>query len=64
MQGRTFLRIMIENLFINNALGKAISNLIKFCQEQGFYNTKNINILKTSPNNIKTTKNDYKFILK
>ena len=65
MQGRTFLRIMFENLFVNNALSKTIIQLVKFCQEQWFYgNPKHINIFKTTPNSVKNSKSDYKFIFK
>ena len=38
MHGRTFLRIMVDNLFINNAFARAIIALINFCKEQKYNN--------------------------
>ena len=53
MQGRTFFRIMIENLFVNNALCKAVSALVNFCNEQSYYGRKKLKFLKKMPlNNI------------
>ena len=51
MQGRTFLRIMLDNLFVNNALCKAISALVNFCNEQNYYNRKELKFLKKMPLN-------------
>ncbi len=54
MQGRTFFRIMLDNLFVNNALSKAIIALVNFCNEQNYYNRKELKFLKKMPlNNIK-----------
>ena len=36
MHGRTFLRIMADNLFINNVFAKTIIALINFCKEQQY----------------------------
>lgn len=56
MQGRTFFRIMIENLFVNNALCKAVSALVNFCNEQSYYGRKKLKFLKKMPlNNIEQT---------
>ena len=51
MQGRTFFRIMIDNLFLNNALCKAIINLVNFCNEQSYYNHKKLKFLEKMPLN-------------
>ena len=54
MQGRTFLRIMIDNLFINNAMCRALSSLVNFCNEQQYFSGKELKFLKKMPfNNIK-----------
>ena len=54
MQGRTFLRIMLDNLFVNNALCKAIIALVNFCNEQSYYNRRELKFLKKMPlNNMK-----------
>ena len=42
MQGRTFFRIMIDNMFINNPFCKAISALVKFCNEQSIFYKKEL----------------------
>ena len=53
MRGRTFFRIMIDNLFVNNALCKALSALVNFCNEQSYYGQKKLKFLKKMPlNNI------------
>ena len=49
MQGRTFLRIMIDNLFVNNAFCKAILALVNFCNEQSYFNKKQLKFLKKMP---------------
>lgn len=46
MRARTFLRIMIDNIFLNNPFTKAILALANFCYEQSYYNQKSLNILK------------------
>ena len=51
MRGRTFFRIMIDNLFINNPLGKAVQALINFCNEQSLYGQKKLKFLKNMPLN-------------
>ena len=58
MRGRTFLRIMIDNLFINNAFCKAISALVNFCNEWTNSHTKKLKFLKKMPlNNIEQDSN-------
>lgn len=59
MQKRTFIRIMIENLFINNAISKTIAALIKFCNEQSYYGKKELKFLQKMPLNKKNQKNKY-----
>ena len=49
MQGRTFLRIMLDNLFVNNVLCKTISALVNFCNEQQNLSTKKLKFLKKMP---------------
>ena len=49
MQIRTFVRIMIENLFINNAFCKAIKSLVNFCYEQSYFNNNNLKFLEKMP---------------
>ena len=51
MQGRTFFRIMFNNLFVNNALCKAFIALVNFCNEQSYYNRKELKFLKKMPLN-------------
>lgn len=49
MQGRTFFRIMLDNLFVNNVFCKSISALINFCNEQSIYNQSKLKFLKKLP---------------
>lgn len=51
MQGRTFFRIMVDNLFVNNPIVKAISTLMKFCNNSVMYDKKNLKFLKKVPLN-------------
>ena len=51
MSGRTFLRIMIDNLFINNPIAKTIIALVNFCNEQNFLYRKELKFLKKMPYN-------------
>ena len=60
MQGRTFLRIMLDNLFINNPLSKAIVALVNFCNEQNYYYRKELKFLTKMPLNKKEEYNIYK----
>lgn len=64
MHGRTFLRIMLDNLFINNAFCKAILALVNFCNEQRYYNNRELKFLKNIPLNKEEQKTIYqkKFI--
>lgn len=49
MQGRTFFRIMIDNLFVNNAFCKALCSLVNFCNEQSYFHKKQLKFLKKMP---------------
>ena len=60
MQGRTFLRIMIDNLFVNNAFCKAILALVNFCNEQSYFAKKELKFLKKMPLNKMTQDSSYK----
>ena len=51
MRGRTFFRIMIDNLFVNNAFCKALTALVNFCNEQSYYGKKELKFLKKMPLN-------------
>lgn len=65
MQKRTFLRIMLDNLFVNNAFCKAIISLVNFCNEQSYYNKKELKFLKKMPLNKIENQNSYnKFVFK
>lgn len=66
MQGRTFFRILIDNLFVNNALSRALSALMNFCNEQTYYNNKKLKFLKKMPLNKIEPNNlyDKRFIFK
>ena len=56
MRGRTFFRIMIDNLFVNNAFCKALLALVNFCNEQSYYGRKKLKFLKKMPlNNVEKT---------
>ena len=46
MQGRMFFRIMVDNLFVNNPVAKAISALVNFCNEQNYYGKKELKFFK------------------
>jgi hypothetical protein len=64
MHGRTFFRIMIDTLFVNNPIGKAIALLVNFCNNYTFYNRKKLKFLKKMPLDNKDTLYNYnkKFI--
>ena len=66
MQVRTFLRIMFDNLFVNNAFSKALLSLVNFCNEQAYFSKKELKFLKKLPLNKIETENSYKtkFIFK
>lgn len=51
MQGRTFLRIMLDNLFINNPISKTIIALVNFCNEQNYYHKKELKFFTKVPLN-------------
>ena len=58
MRGRTFFRIMIDNLFINNTLCKTISAFINFCNEQNVYKQNKLKFSEKMPlNNVEQTNN-------
>ena len=60
MQGRTFLRIMLDNLFVNNAFSKTISALVNFCNEQSYFYKKELKFLKKMPLNKVSSESNYK----
>lgn len=61
MRRRTFFRIMLDNLFVNNAFCKALVALVNFCNEQSYYSKKELKFLKKMPlYNIKEENSVYK----
>ena len=60
MQGRTFFRIMIDSLFVNNPICKAICTLINFCNNSVFYDKKKLKFLKNMPLTKTEPVSDYK----
>lgn len=64
MQGRTFFRIMLDNLFVNNSLVQTIESFVKFCNEQHYYSPNELKFSDKKPlNNIMNDsyKNRYVF---
>ena len=61
MQGRTFFRILIDNLFVKNPIGKTVIGLVNFCNNLIGYDAKNLKFLKKMPlYNNKDSESDYK----
>ncbi len=63
MQKRTFIRTMLD-IFFDNAIVKAISSFVNFCNEQRYFNHHELKFLKKMPiNNIeqKQTLNRFLF---
>ena len=60
MQKRTFFRIMIDNLFVNNALCKALAALVNFCNEQSYFSQKRLKFLEKMPLHYKEQDSVYK----
>ena len=60
MQGRTFIRIMADILFVNNAFCRALSALVNFCKEQQYYNRKELKFFEKEPLNKLTKDSVYK----
>ena len=65
MQGRTFLRIMLDNLLVNNPLCKAIKALANFYNEQNFFKSTKLKFIKKMPlNNTEDNLYENKFLFK
>lgn len=47
---------MLDNLFVNNALCKALSSLVNFCNEQSYFSQKQLKFLEKMP--LKNNKQD------
>ena len=60
MHGRTFFRIMLDNLFVNNALFESIIKLVKFLKEMEYFNHKNLKTLNKKTKNVIIKEDDYK----
>ncbi len=59
MHGRTFFRIMLDSLFVNNSFVKTIESFVKFCNEQRYYSQNELKFSDKMPlNNI--VKDNYK----
>ena len=62
MQKRTFIRTMLDILF-DNAIVKAIAAFVNFCNEQRYYNRRELKFLKKMPiNNIEQKKNINRYV--
>lgn len=60
MQGRTFYRVMLDKLFVDNIFCKTLSSFINFCKEQGGYTPQELKFLKNVPLIKKEVHNTYK----
>lgn len=49
MHGRTFLRTMMDALFINNVFAKTLTAFVKFCNEQAVFSGKELKFSKKMP---------------
>ena len=49
MQGRTFFRILTDNLFINNPIGKTVLQIVNICNNLINYNNKSLKFLNKMP---------------
>lgn len=59
MHTRTILRTILDILF-DNAICKSIASFVNFCNEQRYYNRKELKFLKKIPLNNIPTENPYK----
>ena len=60
MHGRTFFRILIENLFLKNALAEAFKKFLNFYYEQRYYNERELKFIDKLPlNNIQVQSKKY-----
>jgi len=60
MQGRTFIRTMIDNLFVNNAICKTVIALFNFCNKNKTYNLQNLKFSQKMPlTNIESVEKNY-----
>jgi len=57
MQGRTFYRTMLD-IILNNTVVKTVLSYVKFCNEQRYYNNRELKFLKNMPIN-KADKNPF-----
>ena len=48
MQKRTFIRTMLD-IFFSNAIAKALVSFVNFCNEQRYYNHRELKFLKNMP---------------
>ena len=65
MQTRTFLRKILD-LILDNAIVKTIVSFVNFCNEQRYYNNKELKFLNKMPLNNNVVKDEYyknRFIL-
>ena len=49
MQKRTFLRIMMDILFVNNPISRTVLSVVNFCKEYNDFRYKNLKFSKTLP---------------
>ncbi len=49
MQKRTFFRIMMDSLLVNNAIARALSALVNFCNEQSYFSQNKLKFSEKMP---------------
>lgn len=59
MQKRTFIRTMLD-IFFENAIAKALVSFVNFCNEQRYYNHRELKFLKNMPINRIVKEDNYK----
>lgn len=59
MQKRTFIRTMLD-IFFDNAIAKALASFVNFCNEQRYYNHRELKFLQNMPINRIDKKDNYK----
>ena len=60
MHNRTFLRILLDNIFLNNPLSRAVISLVNFCKECNGNPVPELKFLENMPLKRKEPVNNYK----
>ncbi len=64
MEKRTFIRTLLDILF-DNVLVKTITSIVKFCNEQAYFNQNKLKFSKNMPiDNIEVTHGSNRFLFK